>query len=153
MRPIRADFIFFSSSLFWSVSWERLGSVYFKSARASGVCMLAHETNGHLFKNGKNPLDSLPWFFLPSTHSFSTSVWMLADLSPTQKVDRTRSPTKRTLPACLWTNRPRWKRCHWSLVRSHKAALLPDALPCIHKNKRENKVSQQKNKTHKGSSP
>ena len=67
---------------------------------------------------------------LPSTHSFSTSVWILADLRPTQKVDKTSNPTKRTLPACLWTNRPRWKRCHWSLVLSHKAALLPDALPC-----------------------
>ena len=69
-------------------------------------------------------------FFLPSTQSFSTSVWMLADLRPTQKVDKTSNPTKRTLPACLCTNRPRWNRCHWSFVRSHNAALLPDALPC-----------------------
>lgn len=81
----------------------------------------------------------MSFFFLPSTQSFSTSVWMLADLRPTQKVDKTSNPTKRTLPACLCTNRPRWKRCHCSFVRSHNAALLPDALPCWENNKERKK--------------
>ena len=65
----------------------------------------------------------------PSTHNFSTSVWTVADLSPTQKVDRTSSPTKRTFPACRCTNRPSWYKCHCNLVRNHSAALLPLALP------------------------
>ena len=66
----------------------------------------------------------------PSTHSRSTLVSMCAVFNPTQHNDNSNNPRKSTLPQCNCKKHPKLYRCLCKCNLSHRAHLLPSALPC-----------------------